>query len=153
GFPHYILLTFPAIVLTSGFALSELESALRSLSARRRKLIFLVLFALMLGGPFFFVEAGESMKMVEEQRALYHASPDPVTAEIAKYARPGDSVAIWGWEPRYWVLTGTIPATRDGNGHLLAFQTDPRVRARYLKDFLSQPPVVFVDAVTRGSGM
>jgi hypothetical protein len=62
-------------------------------------------------------------------------------------------VAIWGWEPRYWVETGTIPATRDGNGHLLAFQVDPRVRARYLKDFLSQPPVVFVDAVTKGSGM
>ena len=153
GFPHYIILTFPAILLASGLALSGLESGLHLLSARRSKLVFPILFTLMFGGPFFFLDAAETTRTLREQRELRHAPPDPVTAEIARHARPGDSVAIWGWEPRYWVETETIPATRDGNGHLLAFQVDPRVRARYLKDFLSQPPPVFVDAVTKGAGM
>ena len=153
GFPHYIILTFPAILLASGLALSELESGLHFLSARRSKLVFPILFALMFGGPFFFLDAGETTRTLQDRRAHWHAPPNPVAAEIARHARPGDLVAIWGWEPRYWVDTGTIPATRDGNGHLLAFQVDPKVRARYLKDFLSRPPVVFVDAVTKGAGM
>jgi len=153
GFPHYVILTFPFIVLTSGLAVSELESGLHGLSVRGKRLAFVILFAVMLGGPFLSLDASETTKMVEEQRELWHAPPDPVAREIARHARPGDSVAIWGWEPQYWVETGTVPATRDGNGHLLAFQVDPRVRARYLKDFLSEPPVVFVDAVTKGAGM
>ena len=153
GFPHYIILTFPPIILASGVALSELEAGLHRLSARARRLASLIIFTVMFGGPFVSLDVGETTRMVEEQRVLHDESSDPVAAEIAKHARPGEFVAIWGWEPRYWVQTGTIPATRDGNGHLLAFQVDSRVRARYLQDFLSEPPVVFVDAVTKGAGM
>jgi hypothetical protein len=76
-----------------------------------------------------------------------------VSAEIARHARPGEAVGIWGWEPKFWVLTGTLQATRDGNTNRQISEHDSkeRYRQRYLRDLEQSMPPVFVDAVGEGN--
>ena len=60
---------------------------------------------------------------------------------------------MWGWMPVFWVETGTIQATRDGND---SRQMDPYrfrayFRARFIGDLLRTRPPVFIDAVGPGN--
>ena len=59
------------------------------------------------------------------------------------------SLAIWGWAPGVYVLTGLPPATRDAIGHFAISQGPMQgyFRARFLGDLRKQPPDLFVDAV------
>lgn len=71
-----------------------------------------------------------------------------VTHDIHK-AHPVQSLAVWGWAPGLYVLTGIAPATRDSitqhaitNGPLQKYY-----RTRFLTDLRSNPPDLFIDAV------
>ena len=76
-----------------------------------------------------------------------------VSREILRHASPGERLGVWGWMPIFWVETGLIQATRDGN---YSRQTDPYhyrgyFRTRYLRDLSRTRPPVFVDAVGVGN--
>lgn len=74
----------------------------------------------------------------------------PEIAAIARHAKPGERMAVWGWHPEYYVYTKTIMATRDAQTvrSQEASGYRPYFRARYLKDLKASMPVVFVDGVT-----
>lgn len=76
-----------------------------------------------------------------------------VSREILRHATPGERLGMWGWMPVFWVETGLIQATRDGN---CSYQIEPHqqrnyYRERFLHDFLVTQPPVFVDAVGPGN--
>jgi hypothetical protein len=76
-----------------------------------------------------------------------------VSREILRHASPGERLGMWGWMPLFWVETGLIQATRDGN---FQRQMDPYryrdyFRARFLHDLSRTGPPVFVDTVGAGS--
>ena len=65
------------------------------------------------------------------------------------FARPDDSLAVWGWMCDFYVETGLRQAARQSTTHL-CIQASPRrdaYRAEYLEDLRRSRPVVFVDAV------
>jgi hypothetical protein len=69
--------------------------------------------------------------------------------------RPVRSLAIWGWAPGVYVLTGMPPATRDSI-EFTAISPGPLqkyFRARFVGDLREKPPDLFIDAVARGSLM
>ena len=72
---------------------------------------------------------------------------------IARYAKPGDRMAVWAWAPEYYVKTKTIMATRDPG--ILALMPPSRYleyfRARFMSDLQAHPPPVFVDGVAPGA--
>ncbi len=76
-----------------------------------------------------------------------------VAAELMKYARTGESLAIWGWANDLYVQTGLRKATRaaitpeqiDGGPY------SDFLDSAYLSDLRSSDPPVFVDAVGPGS--
>jgi hypothetical protein len=72
---------------------------------------------------------------------------------IARYAPPGERIAIWGWMPEYYVQTATIMATRDPQTVRQIAQGPyaEYFRQRYLMDLQAHLPRVFVDAVAPGS--
>jgi hypothetical protein len=73
----------------------------------------------------------------------------PVSVAISKLARPGDTMTVWGWMPFFYVETGLPQATRDGNSQRL-IQDNPLLEfywQRFLRDFETRPPRIFVDAV------
>jgi hypothetical protein len=74
---------------------------------------------------------------------------------IERYARPGDLVAIWGWEPRFYVETQTIMATRDAETSRQIYVNPYReyFRNRFLRDLKASRPGVFVDAVSPNAFM
>ena len=67
-----------------------------------------------------------------------------VAREIMRYASPGERLMIWGWAPRYYVLTGMRPGTR--YGHSAFAHDDPYFFDLFVKDFDRSRPPVFVDA-------
>jgi hypothetical protein len=73
--------------------------------------------------------------------------------EDIKKTRPVRSLAIWGWEPGVYVLTGIPPATRDTiTYHMIT--TEPLqqyFRDRFLSDLRAYPPDLFIDAVAKGA--
>ena len=62
---------------------------------------------------------------------------------------PVRSLAIWGWAPGVYVLTGIPPATRDSIGHFAISQGPMQkyFRARFLGDLREKTPDLFIDAV------
>jgi hypothetical protein len=71
-------------------------------------------------------------------------------AEVAlAFARPGESMAVWGWEPWRYVETGLYPATRDTQTQWQILDTPqrPYYLQRFRNDLLASLPPVFVDSV------
>jgi hypothetical protein len=76
-----------------------------------------------------------------------------VSREILRHANPGETLGMWGWMPVFWVETGLIQATRDGND---SRQMDPYrfrayFRSRFIGDLRRTRPPVFIDAVAPGN--
>jgi hypothetical protein len=76
-----------------------------------------------------------------------------VAAELMKYARTGESLAIWGWANDLHVQTGLRKATRAA---ITPEQIDyipysDYLHSVYLSDLRSSDPPVFVDAVGPGN--
>lgn len=76
-----------------------------------------------------------------------------VAQEILRYANAGERLGMWGWMPTFWVQTGMLQGTRDGN---TSRQIEPIAdrayyRTRYLRDLRETNPPVFIDAVGEGN--
>jgi hypothetical protein len=76
-----------------------------------------------------------------------------VAQRVLKVSRPGDTLSVWGWEPKYYLETGLIPATREVHCHRIISPGPLReyFRKRYLDDLRKNPPTVFIDAVADGN--
>ena len=59
-------------------------------------------------------------------------------------------MVVWGWTPKYFVLTGLIPGTRDAITYNQIEELPLRAyyRQRFLNDFKAAKPAVFVDSVS-----
>jgi hypothetical protein len=71
---------------------------------------------------------------------------------LSELTKPGDMVAIWGWAPEMYVMTGTVPATRDPHTQRQIEAGPQRAyyRQRFLADLRRSSPEIFVDAVGQG---
>jgi hypothetical protein len=75
---------------------------------------------------------------------LHYTSP--VSQTILRYASQNESMAIWGWEPRIYIETGIIPATRNvALGGVSGPQQQFYVR-QFADDLLKSRAGLFIDA-------
>jgi hypothetical protein len=76
-----------------------------------------------------------------------------VSQAILSHAHTGEDLGIWGWSPKFWVQTGLVQATRDGETSRQLDLTSSRnlYRARYMTDLKKSRPPVFIDAVGKGN--
>jgi hypothetical protein len=72
--------------------------------------------------------------------------------EEIRHTRPVTSLAIWGWAPGVYVLTGIPPATRDAIGHFVISPGPLQgyFRRRFVGDLRRRMPDVFIDAIAPG---
>jgi hypothetical protein len=72
-----------------------------------------------------------------------------VALSISRYAKPGDSICVWGWASEYYIETETFSAAREPETGREIEPSPHRdyFRRRYLLDLRRRKPVVFVDAV------
>ena len=161
-FGHYMLLLIPSTTLFIGFAIftAVSQSGLMVHSARQLspRLIFWLRFsvALMVGLQVFRIPVHIYFyRNAFRNPRLLTAQPDPsiVARYILKICQPGDTLSVWGWEPKYYLETGLMPATRDAISHRIISPGPLReyFRKRYLDDLRKSPPTVFVDAVADGN--
>jgi hypothetical protein len=77
-----------------------------------------------------------------------------VVSEIQK-THPVRSLAIWGWTPGVYVLTGIPPATRDSSGYFVIGPGPMQeyFRAHFRGDLRQKPPDLFIDAVAHDTFM
>jgi hypothetical protein len=141
-FPHYLLFS----VVPVSFCVANMLGLVRYLDLQSGRAmvargLFVIFFLIPLG-----VTTFESPNEFDP-RAIVPQHPE--VAAISRYAKPGDSMVVWGWSPEYYVQTQTIMSTRDSNIERLLLPTPYReyFRARFLSDLRAHPPLVFVDGV------
>jgi hypothetical protein len=81
--------------------------------------------------------------------AIPQVIASPVAEVALAFARAGESMAVWGWEPWRYVETGLYPATRDTQTQWQILDTPqrPYYLQRFRDDLLASLPPVFVDSV------
>jgi hypothetical protein len=78
---------------------------------------------------------------------------NPVADLVRAWARPGDTMAVWGWAPKYYVLTQLPHATSESNAErqISPGPRRPFFRARFLREVGARAPAIFLDAVGPGN--
>jgi hypothetical protein len=80
---------------------------------------------------------------------INHLIVNGAAQRIRAEAKPGDTLCVWGWEPRLYVMTGLPQATREAHTERLIQSSAVRgfYRGRFLDDFRRAPPTFFVDGI------
>ena len=146
AFPHYTLLLIPCVTLLgAGTVLFLMDDKLASpiwVYATLGLLIPCV------QGHRAYQEATTHPQFLGDWGAGEH----PVGAILAQHAREGQSMFVWGYAPKFYVLTGLVPATRfmaplNTLSLPLEAERDPNSNlSRLLRDLEASKPELFVDA-------
>lgn len=149
-FPHYLLITVPFAALFLACLYGGLLHSARLAAGVRAGLMGIFLVAGMV--PQVWTRISTPNPLVGRG----HHARGLVRHELAEFilqsARPGDTMAIWGWMPKHYVETGLPQATREAHTqrdispHFLGTY----LLHRYLDDLRRNQPAVFLDAVGPG---
>lgn len=144
-FPHYVQLSVIPLTLIFGTSLGIARQHLSQTGGQRLgRLVSLA--ALLLPTAFVLFDRGFISNSYDRDPVALTTSA--VGSFIRDYVSPGESLAVWGWDARYYVETGTRQATRHAMTDL-EILTNPYAdlfRDRYTKDFARALPPVFLDA-------
>ena len=145
-FPHYWLYTvFPAgLVLVFGYKV-QLKSGSRTFWPSTGFLLVTLI------APLYWT-AGASKDDIQSLAKLPDAIECGICQVVARYAKPGDLISIWGWTPGVYVQTGTVHASRESftERQVSEYPQRSRFELRYINDLKEHMPVLFVDAVGPG---
>lgn len=144
NYDHYlVLLAFP-LGLLNGVLFGAVRASLPRPASKRWLSLAFVFFGALLPLPW---ALGRSAVVLAGAAAPEEASP--VASEISRYARPGEPIVVWGWQPKYYVETATIQGTRYAHSARAMEGFAPRhdyFLSLFLEDFDRTRPVVFVDS-------
>jgi len=154
GFPHYLMLLiaptslwFAACLGNPVQFLNEAKEASVAVEQSRTRDFWLV-------GGVSLVLLMQCFTFVR----IYRATPQfvgnwgnpvhPIVPLILQFATPQDRMFVWGWAPKFHVLTGIPPATRFTSNGLLTASGDlpERYRRRLREDLEKAKPKLILDA-------
>lgn len=153
SFQHYLLfLVLPAAAFSAG-SLAVLTTALAQVSAVRARAVAAMLVVVATLPLVALRSTSDPYAAAGWQPSAQRAAREAVEAMLTRRVRPGDSLAIWGWMPEYFVATDAVMGTRDS---LSEFQIarhpfQAYYRARYVRDFDTNRPAFFLDTVAPSS--
>ncbi len=151
SFAHYAIFLVPPITYLVAAPLRTLpELDLRKGRPSRHRLVYGLIVVLL----FATIDGARYANMVMAIKSGRWPAGDSnekiadVVRDIQK-THPVRSLAIWGWAPGVYVLTGIPPATRDADDSFVISPGPMQeyFRARFLSDLREKPPDLFVDAV------
>ncbi len=146
---HYVLFgMFPAAcAAAAGLGLIAASFRSKDAAGPRRGWIALVFVAASLAAQAAFTRSDYPYlgALAEYKQGL----ADPTAALVRRYLAEGDRLAIWGYRPRYFVLSYTLLGTRDAIGkYQWTDNANPYLayyRARYIRDMTLNRPRGFLD--------
>jgi len=150
---HYLhLLVIPAATL-SGFVLAAATSDPSDDPGRLRpRWTPVLLFGLLAVAPQLYDRASTWHQYLGRLAAHEKVPLSDTARFIRERAQPGDTLAMWGWEPGLFVDTGLAQGTREAHSacQLTTWPMQAFYVERYVRDMLRRRPVWFVDAVGPG---
>jgi len=157
-FPHYTILALHPITYLGAAWLSSIVPLLDFRRQARLKIAYTLMLAVVVvtvGIRIFSGISGLKTKISGAQSQPDSNDRIAAVVENLKNKWPVSTMAIWGWEPGVYVLTGIPPATRDAIGHFVISKGPLQgyFRKRFVNDMRSKTPDVFIDAVAPGAFM
>jgi len=141
GLPHYLILLLGPFTLTCA-AVARLGTAGDRI--RGRAVVAVVAITLLIQVAMFASEAVRKPRMLSQWGIAGHAVAD----EAQRLSSTGDTLFVWGWAPKFHVMSGLPPATRfavnttpTGDGPAAALYV-----RRTLEDLAVSKPRVILDA-------
>lgn len=141
GLPHYLILLLGPFTLTCA-AVARLGTAGDRM--RGRTVVAVVAITLLIQVAMFLSEAFRKPRMLSHWGIAGHAVAD----EARRLSATGDTLFVWGWAPKFHVMSGLPPATRFavnttpvGEGPAAALYT-----RRTMEDLANSTPRVILDA-------
>ncbi len=100
---------------------------------------------------YFFLENRQLNRYPSVGSTTLHQSE--TAKKIKEYSRPGDRMAVWGWQCAYYVEAQLAQGTAENHTERCIYPHPLRetYRARYLADMERNLPVFFIDAVGKNS--
>lgn len=144
NYDHYLVLLGFTLGLSNGVLFGALRASASQAGAKRWLSLAFVFFGALLP-----LRWALSRSAVVLAAAAAPEAASPVAAEVAKYAKPGEPIVVWGWQPKYYVDTGTIQGTRYAHSARAMEGFAPRhdyFLSLFLEDFDRTQPIVFVDS-------
>jgi hypothetical protein len=145
-FPHYLLFS----IIPISFCVASILGLCSQRGWWRRRSAFVSFsFPVLFLAPSLAIAMATPNHFVSGMTSNWNHRQSDVAMAIARYVKPGDALAVWGWASEYYVQTGTIMATRDADTTHMSY-SHPNVeyrRRRYMSDLEKARPSVFVDAV------
>ena len=154
AFPHYLaLVTLPASAFADAVAAAFADREARlpfTQSIRANAILAMAIAVFVL--PQIAREAGEQYELLDVFR-IGIPYEDAVARQVDRLVGRGASIAIWGWEPIYYVHSNTLLATHEAS----TLQQIPTgrysnfYRKRFLDDIAASRPPLIIDAVAPGA--
>lgn len=148
---HYLHLLVVPLTTLVGLVMAAALAEIRQQPARSPYAVFVWFIILTI------------LPQVYDRAVTYHAylhAPaqlqlprDEATAYLIAHAGPHDTMAMWGWEPSFHVLTGLPHGTRDPHtSHQITnWPMQTYFITRYTHDLATRKPAWYVDAVGPGA--
>lgn len=151
-FDHYLyLLVVPSCALSSYIigrcALPDLDGQGQRLRIWHKALFSGVMFLYPFLNSLNYGNPGIDFILANEKLA-----PSIVPRAIAKHSRPNQKLAMWGFEPRYYIESRLLQGTREAHSYNQTFNNmqGEYFRERYIQDLESNKPEVFIDVSSPG---
>lgn len=157
-FPHYTILALHPITYLGAALLSSSVPLLDFRRQARLKIAYTLMSAVVVVVVGIRIFSGISALKTQISGAPSQPDSNDRIAAVVENLKnnwPVSTMAIWGWEPGVYVLTGIPPATRDAIGHFVISKGPLQgyFRKRFVNDMRSKTPDVFIDAVAPGAFM
>jgi hypothetical protein len=142
-YPHYLLFLSLPLTLLVGLQFGYL------LAGQSRR------FCAAFGALFLCLGTGSQViDRVWDRHSLHKLVPvanprDRAAGYINQLKKPGDTLAVWGWRPEFYVETQLPQATREAltEAQLSDHPQRDYFRARFLADLRASQPAFFIDSV------
>ncbi len=145
NFLHYNFLLTTPLVLFAAWTIRGTTGAVRAPTlARNSGSVIFVLLALCVALEL----ANYGLHRREHLRFSDRPAANEAVSQIDALSSPGDTLAIWGWTPDMYVLTGLRPGTREVNGlYIVSPGTQyDSFRSDFIADMEKNKPRFFVDS-------
>ncbi|MFI5335338.1 MAG: hypothetical protein ACHQ5A_01035 [Opitutales bacterium] len=147
-YPHYLLILIPFTAFALGGVYAGLVESARC--PPRAPAALLAVFLVFSVAPQIWFRATAPHPYLGRRHTPGPNDPRAAVAQfVRKATRPGDTLAVWGWMPRFFVETGLPQATREAHTQreLRPWVLSSYLLDRYLADLARNRPAVFLDAV------
>lgn len=144
-YPHYLLFLSLPLALLVGLQFGYLVTAVGQ--ARRTCLVLWIVFLAVGVGPQVVDRGYDRHNLARLVPTV--TSRTNLVGFINRVKRPGDTLAVWGWRPEFYVETQLPQASREAQTERQSRPTPQRAyfRARFLADLRLNPPAFFIDTI------